>query len=387
MEPRRLAEAILAVSRELGFHRLGVIPVEPAARHELYRSWIDRGYAGELGYLTSAADVESRRDPRRLLAEARTIVCVALSYARPEPPAPGGGGPRGFVARYARGEDYHLVLKQKLAALAARVAEVAGRQVAYRACVDTAPLLERDAAERAGLGFVAKNTMLIAPGLGSYVLLGELLLDVDVAPTAPDPGDTRRRCGTCRACLDACPTGAFVDAYLLDARRCISYLTIELVGPIPRELRPLVGTRVFGCDVCQEVCPFNATTPPPADPELSDRRVPGAPDLIELLRLGANQHRRLVRRTALRRISRHLLLRNVCVALGNAGDPAAIAPLRETFASPQTAPIVRAHAAWALGRLGDHAFLRGARGRETDPDVIAELDAAISGPAAASSAP
>src|SRR5262249_27004812 len=160
----------------------------------------------------------------------------------------------GPIARYARGADYHIVLKQKLAALAARI-EALGGPVAARACVDTAPVLERDLGERAGLGFIGKNTMLIAPGVGSYGLLRELLLD---APATPTGAEERERCGTCRLCLDACPTGAFVDAHTLDARRCISYLTIEHTGAIPRELRPKIGARIFGCDVCQEVCPFNA---------------------------------------------------------------------------------------------------------------------------------
>src|SRR6185503_6319906 len=176
-------------------------------------------------------------------------------------------------------------------------------------------VLEREWAERGGLGFVAKNTMLIAPGLGSYIVLGELLVDVDLATTAPDEVP-KPRCGSCRSCLDACPTNAFVDAYTLDARRCISYLTIEHHGVIPRELRAAIGTWIFGCDICQEVCPFNAGTGEPADRLLSPRSLDHAlPDLVALAGRGANQMRQLVRRTAMRRVPHPVLLRNVAVAL------------------------------------------------------------------------
>jgi epoxyqueuosine reductase len=217
-------------------------------------------------------------------------------------------------------------------------------------------VLERAWAERGGLGFIAKNTMLIAPGAGSYLVLGELLVDADLAPTAPEE-PPKPRCGTCRACLDACPTQAFVDAYLLDARRCISYLTIEHHAAIPRELRASIGTWVFGCDVCQEVCPFNAGDGEPHDPLLSPRSGEHAlPDLVALAHKGANQLRQFVKRTALRRVPREVLLRNVAVALGNTADlgaiPALAALLRER------APLVREHAVWALGQLGAFDVLR-----------------------------
>ena len=295
---------------------------------------------------------------------------------------------RGKIARYAVGDDYHLVLRDKLVAVAHQLAKKLARPVAARPCVDTAPVLERDHAERGGVGFVAKNTMLIAPGLGSYVVLGELLLDVIAEPTAPaEP--PRPRCGSCRACLDACPTGAFVDAYVLDARRCISYLTIEQAGPIPRELRASIGTWVFGCDVCQEVCPFNASPDaPPAEPMLAPRDLDHAlPDLVKLASLGSNQLRQFVRRTALRRTHRDQLRRNVAVALGNTGDAGAIPALRELLAS--RAPLVRGHAAWGLGQLANalpvyaaviREALAAALATETDAFVTDELSAALAPP-------
>ncbi|MEJ7603503.1 MAG: tRNA epoxyqueuosine(34) reductase QueG [Kofleriaceae bacterium] len=286
---------------------------------------------------------------------------------------------RGRIARDARGEDYHIVMRDKLVALADRLAHELGRPVAMRTCVDSAPVLEREWAERGGLGFIAKNTMLIAPGAGSYLVLGELLVAADLEVTAPAELP-KPRCGSCRACLDACPTAAFVDAYVLDARRCISYLTIEHHGPIPRALRPAIGTWIFGCDICQEVCPWNAGRPqvsdPLIDPLLAPRTLEHAlPDLIALATKGANQLRHHVKRTALRRISRDRLLRNIAVALGNTGEPAAIPTLVTLLAHP--APDVRGHAAWALGRLGADEPLHAARATETDPIVIEEITSAL----------
>ncbi|HEX3774757.1 MAG TPA: tRNA epoxyqueuosine(34) reductase QueG, partial [Polyangiaceae bacterium] len=324
-----------------------------------------------------------RHDPQKLFQGAKTLIAVALAYpARELVPlrSSAAGAPlTGVIARYARGEDYHDVMRKKLRRLADAVANLLGRPVLARHCVDTAPLLERAAAERAGLGFAAKSTMTIIPGVGSYVMLGELLVDVAIAadePIAP-------RCGSCRLCLDACPTGAFVDAHVLDARRCISYLTIETSGPIPRELRPLIGRRVFGCDVCQDVCPFNATAAnKPSAPELAPRPHLAAPDLIELLELGSARYRQFVKGTALRRTHRAQLARNAAIALGNAKDPRAIVPLSRAVAA-HTSALVRGHAAWALGEIGPSArelaeqSLICARDHDADPFVRDEAQLAL----------
>lgn len=336
---------------------------------------------------------DDRCAPESLLPGIKTIVCVALPY---------GGIPValrrsrheaeplvGSVARYAVGNDYHRVLKDKLLGLAEACSRIVGRPVQSRACVDTAPLLEREAAARAGIGFVGKSTLVIAPGLGTYFLLGELLLDVDLNLTANanevvrEASPVAAGCGRCTACLDACPTGAFVGPYVLDARRCISYLTIETRGPMPRELRSLVGTRVFGCDVCQDVCPFNASgTPRPAAPELAPRPALDAPELASLLELGAAAYRKLVRRTALRRVGKHQLQRNAAVALGNTGDPRAVPPLLRSLAR-EPSSLVRAHVAWALGQVGDlggpEVRTALAKAHETDvaPDVRLEAELAL----------
>ncbi len=371
MTPEALGALIAGEAKRLGFHRVGIIPIEAPRRLRAYEEWLAKGYHGEMGYMARPDHVTGRRDPRALLPEAKTLVAVALAHD----PGPPGTVPaerlRGAIARYARGGDYHRVMKEKLRALADAIAESVGEPVAARPCVDTAPLLERDAAERAGLGFTGKNTMLIAPGLGSYVMLGELLLATEAAVAPPPPPKTR--CGSCRACLDACPTGAFADEFVLDARRCISYLTIEHRGPIPRELRPALGSWIFGCDICQQVCPYNAAAPHRTEPapELAPASDREAPDLIALLGQSGNQYKRWVKGTALERARRPQFLRNVCVALGNLGDRRAADALERALGD--RSPLVRGHAAWALGRLGEGARLAAALAAESDPWVREEL--------------
>ena len=348
-----LAERVRAAGQALGFVRVGFAPVDPLeVGAERLADWLRAGLNAEMDYLLGP-----RHAPKQLLSEAKTLIAVALAYpASPAGLVPLRSGPHGapltgIVARYARGEDYHDVMRKKLRRLADAVANLLGRPVLARHCVDTAPLLERAAAERAGLGFAAKSTMTIVPGVGSYVMLGELLVDAEIAVDTP----LSPRCGACRLCLDACPTGAIVDAHVVDARRCISYLTIELRGPVPRELRALIGSRVFGCDVCQDVCPFNASAEgKPSAPELAARSHLVAPDLIELLELGSARYRTLVKGSALRRTHRAQLARNAAIALGNSKDPRAVLPLARALAA-HTSALVRGHAAWALGEIGEPA--------------------------------
>ena len=380
-----LRDLVVASARRHGFHRVGIVPVEPSRRADLYRDWLAAGRHGEMTYLASDEHVAGKADPRALLASARTVIVVALAYGKDAPPVPAPGGVRGLIARYARGTDYHMVVRDRLQLVAAELADVAGRPVATRVCVDSAPLAERELADRAGIGFTAKNTMIIAPGLGSFFVLGELLVDLELAVTPPPARD--KGCGQCRACLDACPTGAFADAFVLDARRCISYLTIEHDGPIPIELRPKLGAMIFGCDICQEVCPYNAAAPDRHAPaaELTARDAGHAlPDLVALAAAGANQLRQFVKRTALRRVDRRRLLRNVAVALGNSGDPRAAPAAIALLAHPEA--LVRGHAAWAVGELVGRAAvdastasaaLARALAVEADPGARAELAAAL----------
>lgn len=375
--PSGLSRAIEREGRELGFARVGITEASPLdvarSRLELFR---DSGYAGGMSYLAEG----ERHDPRALLPTAKSVVVALLAHGDPDvvPLRTRRAGLTGKIARYAQGDDYHLLVKSRLMALAQRIATLAGQRIQVRACVDTAPLLERELAARAGLGFQGKSTLLIAPGVGSYVLLGELLIDLPLEPTQGTPAG----CGSCRACLDACPTAAFPAPYQLDARRCISYLTIEHEGAIPRELRAAIGHRVFGCDVCQETCPFNASPSRPAHSPLGRREALEEPELLALLELGSAGYRKLVKRTALRRVSRTTLQRNAAIALGNSDSADAVAPLTRVVASHGHA-LVREHAAWALGELSAHldapalAALAACAEQDSDEAVRAEARLAL----------
>jgi epoxyqueuosine reductase len=297
---------------------------------------------------------EARRHPSSILPEVRSVVMVGMNY-RPseEPETPSHQRPnRGRVSRYAYGTDYHDVLRDRLNRLLdwlrRECPDCLGRGV-----VDTAPLLERDFARRAGLGWFGKNTMLLNKRLGSYFFLGALLVNLELAA---DPPHTTSHCGTCTACLDACPTDAFVGPGLLDARRCISYLTIEHKGDVPAELRPGLGDWLFGCDVCQEVCPWNRKAPPGVEPALQARPDLEKLDLIEVLGLSEEEFRRRFRGTALFRTKRRGLVRNAALVLGNLGDAAALPALRRALEDAE--PLVREAARWAIDtierRRADH---------------------------------
>ncbi|HRI50976.1 MAG TPA: tRNA epoxyqueuosine(34) reductase QueG [Pseudomonadota bacterium] len=382
---RATAAWLREAAAALGLPHLAFTPATEIDQYERYTTWLAADYAGELVYLVREEQQAARRDPRQLLESARCVCTVAVSYLHPAPDpvvdadrsAP--DALRGQIARYARATDYHIVLKQRLGRLAEQLRQHLGVEVAYRVCVDTAPLLERALAARAGLGFQGKNTLLITPGVGSYTVLGELLLPFELPSGQP----ATPHCGHCRACLDVCPTGALVGDYLLDARRCISYLTIENSAAIPRALRSQVGTWIFGCDLCQEVCPWNAAERP-GDPEFRPRRDLAQPELVRILQLGAAQFRRYVQRTALRRVGRAQLLRNVAVALGNVGTAAELPAL--TTALGRESALVREHLYWALGQIARRvpevrptvtAQLQAAQATETEPAVCAELAATL----------
>jgi epoxyqueuosine reductase len=332
-------------ARELGFDPVGIARAGPADTFDHFEDWLAAGHAGEMDYLRRHA--AAHRHPASVLPEVRSVIMVGMNYKPPDAPQDDvaeGDIVRGRVARYARGQDYHDVLRARLNrlldAIRADVPECRGRGV-----VDTAPLLERDFARRAGLGWFGKNTMLLNRRLGSYFFLGALLLDLELAP---DAAHETSHCGTCTACLDACPTAAFPAPYQLDARRCISYLTIELRGPIPELLRPGVGNWLFGCDICQEVCPWNRKAPAASEPAFLPSGAEWL-DPVELLQMSEDEFRQHFRGTPLTRAKRRGLLRNAAVVLGNTGGPAALAALRRALADPE--PLVREAAAWAVEQI------------------------------------
>jgi epoxyqueuosine reductase len=337
-----LAERVKTIAREAGFDLVGIAPAEAPRELSHFPGWIARGHAGEMGYLTG--QVEKRSDLRRAFPWARAIVSVGLHYDTPHPYSTEAPPGRGWISRYAWGDDYHDVMKRMLERVIDELRAEAGPFQA-RAYVDTGPIVERAFAAAAGLGAWGKNTCLLHPDHGSWFFLGEIVTDLDLPEDAPRPD----MCGTCTACLEACPTGALPAPYVLDATRCISYLTIEVKGAIPEERRSGVGRHVFGCDICQDVCPWNRRRRERGGPAFEPREGALAPDLAELASLDEASFRERFRRSPVKRARRRGFLRNVAVALGNAGEPGHRLVLEELRRDED--PVVREHAAWALRRL------------------------------------
>jgi epoxyqueuosine reductase len=353
--PEDNAEAAKQLARAVGFDLVGISPAEPTQQTRFVREWASRGLGGPAGgpldYVLRRLD--EREDPRRLLPGVRSVIAVGLVYDTAGSCEEDDSSPR--IARYARGDDYHDVMQDRLRALVSALEAWCGQALEVRAYVDTGPVQERAFAAASGLGWIGKNTMLIHPSLGSYLFLGVLLTQLPMSPDEPEPD----HCGSCRACLDACPTDAFVEPHVLDATRCLAYTTIEDPGPIPQALREGHGSWLFGCDVCQEVCPFNERNQrrgvcSPADPlglreRLACRDEWLRPSLAWVLDLEEEAWREATRRSPLRRAKHHGLLRNALVAAGNSGDPA-LRPHVERHANGRD-PILAEHARWALSRL------------------------------------
>lgn len=335
-DPSELKALVLRLAMEHGFAAAGVAPAEESPRAERFMEFLRRGHHADMTYL--ARDPQARCDPRSLLEGAAAVICLAASYA---PACECSGG----VARYARGRDYHRVLRNRCRKIVAELARVEPALTA-RVCVDTAPLLERDLAASAGLGWIGRNGCLIDERLGSYLLLAEILVNVPLPADSPAPP----RCGTCRACVDACPTGAIDPDGLVDSSRCVSYLTIECRGSMPEELRAGCGERLFGCDVCQEVCPWNRPQRlPPGDAELLGPTQVAAATVAAVLAWSQDDWDRATRGSAARRARWDMFLRNAAVAAGNVGDESARPLLARLCGHPSD--IVQDAAQWAVSRL------------------------------------
>jgi epoxyqueuosine reductase len=333
------AQDVKSMALECGFELAGVTPALPLTEAGYYQQWVQDGYAGEMRYLVDHR-AEVRNDPRRLLASAKSILCVGKLYNGPQPDSP----EMAAISRYAWGEDYHDVLREGLERLLERIRQAAGSPFEWKICVDTAPLLERAYARHAGLGWIGKNTCLISQEKGSWFFLGELLLSLDLATDRPPPD----RCGTCTRCIEACPTTAIVPAappgpaWTIDSRLCIAYFTIELRGPIPADARAAIGGNVFGCDICQDVCPWNHPAP--------EATAGTPPPLEKLAALSEDEFREIFRRSPVKRAKYAGFLRNVAIAMGNLRLEKFREPLEKMAESPDA--VVAEHARWGLERLG-----------------------------------
>jgi epoxyqueuosine reductase len=345
MAQRITSRIVRDLAAEIGFPLAGSVTAGSLSDFDRYRSWVNRGLAGEMRYLSDRRG-DLRAHPASLLPEVRSVICVGMPYGGPEPYSTEfSDSERGWIARYAWGDDYHDAIRRKLERLAAKLLEL--EQFTWRACVDTAPLLERSLARDAGLGWIGKNTCLINEVRGSWFLLGELLTTLDIEPGSPPPD----RCGTCTRCIDTCPTAAIMPSpdgrFELDSRLCISYFTIELRGSIPEGHRRDIGNNVFGCDICQDVCPWNRRREiAPGAPE------PGVP-LEKMAALSESEFRSLFRGTAVSRAKYSGFLRNIAIAMGNSGLARFVEPLEKLAAS--TDLLVAEHARWALEQLRDQS--------------------------------
>jgi len=355
---------VIALARKLGFDLCRFAKAETPEHAAEFRDWLDRGDAGEMNYL--ARKSERRCDPRQILPNAKTVIVLALNYfqgARKTRPVTAGVPPAGVVieevaagtaaltapgriARYAWGEDYHNLIEKKLAVIDQFLRECGGGQKCY---VDTGPMLERDHAASAGIGWHGKSTMLLNREFGTWFFLAEILTTLEFAP------DTAQKnyCGLCTRCIDACPTGAITAPHQVDARRCISYLTIELKGSIPTELRPLIGDRIYGCDDCLDACPWNRFAKVSRETAFAMRPEVAAMKLRDYLSLDDDKFRRLFRNSPIKRTKRRGLLRNVCVALGNVGTADDLPALEKATADSE--PLIAEHAQWAIGQIRGRA--------------------------------
>jgi epoxyqueuosine reductase len=373
---RELTQQIKDKAYQLGFVLVGVTGPEPPPHMDVYRDWVKNGRNGEMDYLKGDRACTRRIDPREILPECKSVLVLGVPYSNPDSKV----RPRsdyGQIAAYAWGEDYHLVLPERLKAIVEFSEHQLGHPVPNRWYTDTGPILEREFAQRAGLGWIGKNTMLINPEKGSYFLLAEILLGIELEQGEPLETD---HCGSCTRCIEACPTDCILTDRTLDASRCISYLTIELKGQIPTDLRPQMGDWIFGCDVCQAVCPWNGRfAQASGDPSFFPQAGRDTVEIEGELSLSVEAFDRKFKNSPVKRAKRRGYLRNVAVALGNQGNDVSVPALRRTL-QMETEPLVRGHAAWALGAIGGQAAilaLREGLDNEQEEAVIEEIHSAL----------
>ena len=378
VDSAELTRQLKQYAHQLGFNLVGVVPAHPSPQLHSYLRWIDEGMHGEMGYMARPDRVQRRQDLNVILPNIQSIVCVGLDYHTPSLPNSILKDPsRGRISSYAYGQDYHHVMTPRLKELGNWLASVTDSAVSQKVYVDTGAILERSHANLAGLGFTGKNTMLINPRRGSFFFLGELLTTLSLVPDPISP--SMPSCGSCTRCLQICPTNAFPEPYRLDARRCISYLTIEYKGIIPLDLRPMMGNWIYGCDLCQLVCPFNRFAPYSAEVAFDSADLTiKSPFLIDLVTLSKEQFVNLFQHTPIKRLSYAQMLRNVAVAMGNWQSEHAVPSLIKLLINSD--PLVRSHAAWAIGvgksEQGLHA-LRHALDHELNSIVREEINLAL----------
>ena len=369
-----LSQHIQARAHKLGFELIGITPAAQSETIARYRQWIENGYAGKMGYLEKHLPLKV--DVRQLLAEAKSVISLAMNYYTLDPPKALAEDPaRGQISRYAWGDDYHDVIRQRLSELVDFIKQTAETELKTRVCVDTAPIIEREYAQKAGIGWIGKNTNLIHWRSGSWYFLAEVLINIDLESDTPP---LRGSCGTCTRCIEACPTDAIIEPNLLDSRLCISYLTIELKESIPKALRPKIGNLIFGCDICQEVCPWNSKAVPTDEPAFQPRDGNLTPKLLSLIGMTQQEFSRRFKGSPIKRTKRRGFLRNVLVAIGNWGEPRAVPALKDALADHE--PLVRSHAAWALGKIGGDTvkqILQTRLAAETEQEVITEIQDAL----------
>lgn len=343
-----LKDEIKAEARRLGFTLTGVAFPQSPPHYKAYEDWLAGGHHATMDYLATERARQRRGDPARILPECKSILVLGMPYHPPA--APTEKQAQGQVAAYALGADYHNIIPGRLAALVKHIGDQVKYPVPNRCYTDTGPILERDLAQQAGLGWIGKNTCIINPKHGSTFFLAEILLGIELEP---DPPFTTNHCGSCTRCIEACPTQAILPKHILDARRCISYLTIENKQEIPTEFRDKMGDWVFGCDICQQVCPWNRFAAQQVDASFIPQPVTTKPDLIQSLALSTQDFNRQFKHSPIKRAKRRGYLRNVSVALGNAGDVRAIPALKKALTDPE--PLVREHASWAIRTLAKNS--------------------------------